>query len=336
MAETRLSDVYVPKTFARLIQQSQIELNAFIASGVAVADPILTKLFANGGNTGELPQYNGITVSEPNYSNDVAGDIAVADKIDTNVQMTRSASANNHWTTMDLTRELAIEDPVGAITGRIGHYWAQHSEKRVINSLMGVLADNVANDSSDMLHTVATDAAGAVTDAERISSQAIALAAQTMGDHSASLRAIAMHSITRTRLVIQDLIKEHRDNSSGKLLFETYVGMRVIVDDSLPAVMGSERITYTSILFGANALGFGTGKVETPTAVTRNELAGNGGGMETLTSRVNNIFHPNGGSFLSTLISGQSANYADLASGANWDRVVPRKGMPIAFLQTND
>ena len=42
---------------------------------------------------------------------------------------------------MDLSRELALEDPLGAITNRIGKYWAVNTEKRIINSATGILLD---------------------------------------------------------------------------------------------------------------------------------------------------------------------------------------------------
>lgn len=339
MAEVRLADVYVPTTFNRRAQQAQVELNAFIASGVAVADPLITQQFAAGGNIGELPQFNGITAGEPNYSTDNPATSATPEKITSSLQKVRSASRNNHWSTMDLARELADADPMDAITGRVGHYWAVDDQTRLINSMAGVLADNVANDSGDMLYqpgVAGDDSAAAIVDADRISGEAIARATQTMGDHKSKLRAIAMHSVQHTRLAIQGLIKDFRDDKNGELLFQTYLGLRVVVDDSLPVTVGTNRTLYTAILFGENAVGYGNGKVETPSEITREALAGNGGGQTIISSRVNTIFHPNGGSFLSASIAGQSATYAELAAAANWDRVVARKNMPIAFLQVND
>lgn len=335
MATTQLADVYVPLTFNRRTQQAQIELNAFIASGVAVPDPLITQQFAAGGNIGELPQFNGIVAGEPNYSTDNPGSSATPEKITSSLQKVRSASRNNHWSTMDLARELADADPMAAITGRIGHYWAVDDQTRLINSLSGVLADNVAADSSDMLYKIATDDNSAVTDAERISGEAIARATQTMGDHKSKLRAIAMHSVQHTRLAIQGLIDTIR-NQDNTIAFQSYLGLRVIIDDSLPTLVGTYRVTYTTILFGENAVGFGSGKVQTPSEISREALAGDGGGQTIISSRVNTIFHPNGASFLSDSIAGQSATYAELKEAAEWDRVVARKNMPIAFLQIND
>lgn len=336
MATTQLADVYVPLTFARRSQQAQLEMNAFIGSGIAQADPAIATQFAAGGNIGELPQFNGITIQEPNYSTDDNTSNAVPQKIGSVKQLLRSASRNDHWSAMDLTRELADSDPVAAITGRIGAFWSSDDEKRLINSVEGILADNVANDSGDMLHNIATDDAGAVTDAERISSEAIALGAQTMGDHSRNIAAIAMHSVQHTRLAIRGMIKTVTNDKDASLTYDTYLGKRIVIDDSLTPEVGTNRLTYTVALFGAGAVGYANGKVQTPSEMSRNPLAGDGGGESIISSRVNTIFHPNGFSFLSASVAGNSATYAELKDASNWNRVVARKAVNLAFIKVND
>lgn len=336
MATTQLADVFVPTTFSRRAQVAQIERNAFIGSGVAVLDPLLEQQFAQGGRIGELPQFNGITAGEPNYSSDDPGSSATPQKIGSVLQRVRSASRNQHWSAMDLARELADADPMGAITGRVGSYWATDDQTRLIQSMVGILADNEANDSGDMVYSVATDAAGAVSDAERISGEVIARATQTLGDHKTNLVAMAMHSQLHTRLAINGLVKEHRDDADGRLLFETYLGYRIVVDDAMPVETGSNRMTYTAALFGAGAVGFANGKVETPSEITREALSGDGGGETIVSSRVNTIYHPFGFSFLSASVAGPTATYAELATASNWDRVVARKNVPLAFLKVND
>ena len=336
MSTVQLADVYTPTAFSRRAQQKQIELNAFLASGVAASDPLLTTMLSGGSNIVELPQFNGVTIKEPNYSSDDPGSDATPEKISSALQKARSASRNQHWSAMDLVRDLSDADPVGAITNRIGAYWATDDEKRLIQSALGVLADNEANDSGDMVNDIATDDAGAVTDAERISPAAVIAATQTMGDHKTGLSVIAMHSVQHARLQTLGVIVDNFDPETGALRYQTYLGNRVVVDDSLPAVAGSNRITYTTILLGPGAFGFGTGKVQTPSALSRNELAGDGGGESIISSRVNTAFHPNGFAFSSASVAGQSPTYAELATAANWNRVVSRKAVNMAFLKVND
>ena len=335
MAEVRLADIYNPLTFARRTQEAQLELNVFINSGVMVTDAELQNQIGAGGNIGELTNYNPLGTPEPNYSNDNPADNSTPNKVDSTKQRFRLASQNQSWSTMDLSRELALEDPVGAITGRVGKYWATTNERRLIRSMLGILADNVANDGGDMLYSVATDGAAAVADAERISPDVVLTAKQTMGDHAGSLTTIAMHSAIFTRLQRQNLIV-YIPNARGEITIPTYLNYTVLVDDSLPAVMGTNRITYTCILFGGGCVGMANGKVATPSELDRKPSAGNGGGQDVIHSRRSDLIHPFGFDFTSSSVAGQSATFAELQDATNWDRIWARKHIPIAFLQVND
>ena len=341
MAEVRIADIYNPLVFNGAVQEAAIELNAFLASGVMMRDPRVDALAKGPGNKGDLPFFFGLGnpqadgTNEPNYTTDDPADTATPAKISGSKMEYRKAFAHRSWSTMDLARELALQDPLGAITNRIGKYWAVNSELRLIRSALGVLADNVANDSSDMLFTVATDAATAVLAAEKVSSDAVISAKATMGDAAGSLSAIAMHSVVYTELQRQEVIQYERAAGTN-IMFPTYLGYRVVVDDSMPAVAGSNRITYTSILFGAGAFGFGQGSPLMASELEREPNAGNGGGQDIIHSRDTQIVHPDGFAWTDSSVGGQSATYAELAAAANWNRVyAERKNIPMAFLQTN-
>lgn len=334
MANVQIADIYNPLVFSGAEQEAQIELNNFIASGVMVEDPRLTAMASAGGNIGELPFFKPLGTEEPNYSNDVTGDVSTPNKITTGIMKYRLASQNQHWSSMDLAAELALQDPVMAITNRIGQYWATTNERRLIQSTMGILADNVANDNSDMVVSVATDATGAPTAAELVSNDAILDAQQTAGDHQSGFSAIAMHSVVYSRLRKQQLISFIRD-ADNNTLFQMYGNLRVIVDDSLSAVAGVNRVTYTTVIFGNGAVTHGDGRVLVPSEMERLPAKGNGGGQTDLHSRRADIIHPLGFEFTSASIAGQSANLAELATEANWNRVWERKNVPLCFLQTN-
>lgn len=334
MAEVRIADIYNPLVFSQAGQEAQVELNSFMASGVMVEDPRLTAMASIGGNIGELPFFKPLGTEEPNYSNDVTGDTSTAKKIADAKMKYRVASQNQSWSTMDIAVDLALADPVQAITNRIGSYWATTNERRLIQSTMGILNDNVANDSSDMVVNIATDSASAVTAAELVSNDAILDSQQTAGDHQAGFSAIAMHSVVYSRLRKQQLITFIRD-ADNNTLFSTYGNLRVIVDDSLSAVAGTNRVTYTTVLFGNGCVVSGMGRAKVPSELSRDPDKGNGGGQETLYSRRADIIHPLGFEFLSASVAGQSATLAELATTANWSRVWERKNVPLSFLQTN-
>lgn len=335
MATVKLENIYNPLTFARREQEAQLQLNKFLLSGVASMNPTLTTQAAAGGNIGELPFYKALGTDEPNYSSDDPDVNSTPKNIPSGKMIWRAAMQNQNWSVMDLAKDLALEDPVQAITNRIGQYWATQNERRIIAACLGILADNVANDSGDMRYSVATDSASAITDAERISADVILTGKQTMGDHAGNLTAIAMHSAIYTRLQKQNLI-DFVPASDGKTMIPTYLGYTVIFDDSMPAVAGSNRITYTCALFGTGLFDMGNGRVENASEMIRKPDAGNGGGEHRLYSRRNDIIHPYGFAFTSGSVAGNSATQTELKSASNWNRVMERKNIPLVFVQVND
>lgn len=335
MATAQLQDVYVPLVFNAAVDEAAIEKNAFLQSGVMTTNPVISNMATVGGNIGELPFFSPLaTAGEPDYTDDDPSHLATPANIGDAKMIFRLASMHKSWSTMDLARELGLKDPLAAITQKIGGWWATQVEKRVIATAMGVLADNDANDSDDMLKKIATDGAGAITDAELISAEAVIDAAQTMGDHKDALSVIAMHSVPYTRLQKLNLI-DYIPNARGEVNIPTYLGYRVVVDDSLPATAGSNRVTYTTILFAAGAIENGKGNIMVPSEMDRVPAAGYGGGQDIIHTRRAEIIHPYGFSFLSASVAAQSATLAELATAANWNRVVSRKNVGIAFLQTN-
>lgn len=334
MATTRISDIYEPTVFNQGVDEAATEANVFYQSGVMAREGFFDNLANGPGRITELPFYKPLDDVEPNYSSDDPAENSTPNKLGGAVQIARKAFMNNSWSAMDLARELALKDPLDGITNKIGVYWATQIQKRTVQSLMGVLADNVANDGSDMVYSVATDDAGAPTAAEKISGETVLAAKQTMGDAASRLSGIALHSVLYTSLQTQNLIDYERDPETG-MLYPTYLGYRVIVDDGMPAVQGVNRITFTAALFGNGALVWGSGLPEMPSEIDREPSSGNGGGQEIIYSRRQDIIHPTGFAFTSNTVTGESPSLANLALAANWDRVYARKNVPLAFLQVN-
>lgn len=328
--------IYNPLVFDGAVQEAAIEMNRFIASGIMMRDSRVDSMASGPGNVGDLPFFKGMTNDEPNYS---TADPAVSSTpayTTGGTQKYMTAHSNKSWSAMDLARELGLQDPMGAIVNRVGKYWAVHTEKRVINSSQGILLDNIANDSSDMLNAIHTETGTAATAANKISAEAVIDAAATMGDHSSDLAAIAMHSVVFTNLQKLNLI-DFIPDARGEVSIPIYLGYRVIVDDSLtPRAGTTDGYVYTTILFASGAVAYGSGTPEVPSEIDRLPAAGNGGGQEVIYSRTTEIIHPWGFAFDGSGIAGQSATYAELAAAAQWDRVfAERKNIGIAFLTSN-
>jgi len=188
-----------------------------------------------------------------------------------------------------------------------------------------------------MILDIGTDATGSATAAELISAEAILDAAQTMGDASDALDTIIMHSVVYNRLAKQNLI-DFIPDSEGRVRFPTYLGYRVVKDDGVKTISGTNRTKYFTYLVGRNAICWS----EAPTSpspnieVDRKPDQGNGFGGDILYSRRQFVLHPYGVKWTDTSVVGEFPTNAELATAANWDRVfAERKQINIAFLTTN-
>lgn len=340
---TQLSDLVYGVEYTGYSMEKALELNAFVQSGVAVQEPELDALAAGQGGTYDMPFFKQLGNVAPNISTDDDSVNASRQKITTGVEQARLHMYNQVWSSADLNKALIATDPLMAIADQTAHYWATWSQTMIIQSALGILADNIANDSGDMLFNAATitDANGGAA-ARKLQNDVLIDAAQTMGDHKNNLVAVAMHSAVHSNLQKQGALQDIHNMETGALLFQTFMGKRVIVDDSMPVLTesindgggASNKTVYVSILFGAGAIRLGTGAPKVATETQRVPLGGNGGGIEDLIERRHPIVHPTGFKWLNASVSGKSATSAELATAANWDRVKQRKNIPLAFIKS--
>lgn len=338
MADTRLSDIVDVTVYQDLAPVNSPEKTAFYESGVVVRDPMLDGLAAAPGKLAELPFWNDLDADdEPNYSNDNPANEATPAKVTQGEQITRKAFVNQGYSAMDLTRELAMgDDALQHVRNRFGTYWQRQHQRRLIAAARGVYADNAANDGGDMSHNIASQSTAGTGAGTQWSQGAFIEAAFTMGDMVDGVTAIAVHSVVAKQITEQNGAEDVRD-SEGNLLYRTYLGRRIIVDDGLPAIAGTTDATavnYMSVLFGPGAFGWGEALPTVPVEVERSARKGNGGGQEELWERKTWILHPAGFQQTGTP-SGESFTLAELAGAAVWDRVVERKNANMAFLWTN-
>ena len=341
MANTLISDVIVPDIYATYTAVDGPEKTAFFDSGVAFRSPFLDSKMTGGGRIIDLPFWKDLDASnEPNYSTDATTDVAVPQKVVAGEQLARIAYLNEGWSSADLTADLAGSDPMQRVKNRTGTFWMRQWQRRTIKSLIGVYADNVANDSSDMVNDISGATNADITSATVFSRSAFTSAAFTSGDHFDDYVAIAVHSVVYKRMVDNDDI-DYIPDSMGQLTIPMFMGRRIIIDDGMPYTAAGGPLPddsaplYTSILFGSQAIGYGEGSARTPFEIEREASQGNGAGIETLWERKEWLIHPFGFQFTSNTVTGQSPTWANLVLAANWDRVVERKNVPLAFLVTN-
>lgn len=344
MASVQLSDVIIPTVYMSYDAVNTTELQAFFASGAVVRNPVIEQALASGGVTGHLPFWNDLDHTiEPNYSTDNPADVAVPNKVTAGEMIFRRADMNQGYSAADLVAQLAGSDPMQRIRQRFQSYWDGVWQRRLIGTVRGMLAKNVATYSSDMVSSVALETTVGQTSANWFSRVNFTGAIFTLGDQFGKVVAIAVHSVVYKRMIDNDDITFERPSqvdpnipisAGGNIPY--FLGKAVIVDDNMPLIAGTTSgFKYISVLFGEGAIGYGEEPAKVPVEVIRAPAQGNGGGVEQIWERKAMLMHPFGHKWLGGSVAGQSPTYAELALAANWDRVVPRKNIPIAFLITN-
>ncbi len=332
-----LAEVIEPEVYLSYQTVDDPEKTAFFESGIAVRNAELDAKAGSGGKILDIPFWKDLDqTAEPNYSDDSDTD-ATPGKLVAGEQVARNAYMNHGIQANDLVSEIAGSDAMARIRARFSTYWQRQFQRRVIATLNGVLADNVANDDGDMVHNIAVSSNTTPQAGNVWSREAFTGAAFTLGDRFQDTSAIAVHSIVYKRMVDNDDIEYIRP-SDGSMAIPTFLGRRVIIDDGLPVREGasSTKTEYVSVLFQGGALGFGSHLPKNAVAVSRDEAAGRGAGVETLWERKTWLLHPLGFEFKShTVTNNVTPSLANLALAANWDRVVDRKNVPLAFLITN-
>lgn len=335
----RLSDVFEPTVYGSYTAVNNPMSSAFIRAGIMVNNDLLNGIARAGGRNATVPFWQDIDPTiEPNYSNDDPADLAVPNKIGSDTMTARKAWLNQGFGEMDLVTELAGASPLQHVRNRFGTYWVRQQNRRLIASCVGVLADNVANDSGDML----VDITGLSGGNEVFSANAFIDAAYTAGESADMFTGIAVHSQIMARMTKNDEI-DFVQESEGDIVTPRYRGRRVIVDDTLPVSGSGNARVYTSILFGGGAIGFGgvegsafalgEGVPKVAAEVSRTAEAGNGGGMESIWERKTWIIHPFGFEWIEGSLAEMSPTLADLRLAAHWSRVVSRQQVPLAFVK---
>ena len=326
MATTQIADIITPEVFTSYVIQNSVERSAFAKSGVVVLNAAINEHLKAGAESFKVPFWKDLGDAEANLANDDPADDAVPGKLGSEKQMVRKSFLHNAWGAMNLASELSGSDALARIQDRASAYWERQFSRRLIASMKGILADNVANDSGDMVKDI-SGLAGALAD---FSATAVIDAAGTLGDGMDALTTIAVHSDIYKRMLQADLIDSLPDSQGG--FIKVFRGLAIVVDDALPVASS----IYTTALFGPGAFSYGmtAPRIAAGTEVENKPGAGNGGGQQILHSRINLAVAPLGYTWLEGSVAAESPSIAELALAANWNRVAERKAIPLAFLKS--
>lgn len=330
---TAITNIIVPDVFIPYTIQRTTDLSRLVQSGIVVPDPQLDILAQKGGKLIDMPFFNDLTGADEVLSD---SDPLTVGRIGTSQDVARLLMRGKAWGVGDLAKALSGADPMAAIGDLVAEYWNRREQVILLSALAGVFADNVANDSSDLVHDISVTDAATATASNLIGPDAVIDAKAKLGDAADKLVAIQMHSVVYARLQKLNLIEMVPD-SEGKIKIPTYLGLEVIVEDG--AVDGTDYLRaattngyrYTSYLFGKGAVGRGEGNAPVPVETDRDSLQGE----DFLIHRRHFILHPRGIRWTETACTGASPTNTELTTTSNWNRVYSRKNIRIVKLVTN-
>ena len=328
MAGVRISDIIVPEVFIPYMDERTAELSSLLGSGIMVTDPKLDELAASGGTIINMPFFQDLTGDDEVLADDT--DLTPG-KLTTAKDMARLHLRGRAWGSHDLAKALAGADPMASIANKVAEYWNRRFQAVLVATLRGVFADNVDNDSSDLLLNVSIAAGLSAVAANKISATNVLAAKQLLGDSGGKFVGVAMHSSCYTDLQTQNLIV-YIPNARGEVNIPTYLGYRVIVDDGCYTVAGGTNGFVSQVyLFTAGAIGFGNGGAPVPIETDRDSL----GSEDLLITRKHFLMHPQGFAWTEGTIAGEAPTNAELALAAHWSRVAEKKNCGVVCLTVN-
>lgn len=342
---TAIADIVVPSVFTPYMAENKpFKVAMLEQSGILAApEPLIAQRFTTGGVQIEVPFWDDLDDTEPSVMNDSDTQIGVSKVTASDMKAYKHRLAKKHGAKniAGFSATGRGDSPMNRVAERIGAYWGRQKEMRIIANAEGVIADNVANDSSDMVYSVYSDIASP-TAANRISYQAINRARLTMGENLDDLRVIAMHTNVYGTLLDDEKI-DFKKPSESPFQVPYYAGMMVIHSEQMPVATGTNSDQYDCYLFAPGAFMHIDEVPSRPTIygnegteITRDPGIGLGGGADYLTTRRFELIHPAGMDFLAASVeAGHGATLAQLRLATNWDRKYFRKNVKMACLRVN-
>lgn len=312
MAVTKFSDLVVPEIFTKYLIQETTKTNNFLNSGIASSDPAV--IISEGGRTVNIPFFKELSANDELLDETTALTVnnITADK-DVAAIHARSVA----FGATDLSKLFSGADPIAAMRVQLGNFWSQKFTDIILNTLTGIfgvaaLADNVLDNSANVL------SADVMSDAMFL-----------LGDKSAKITAIAMHSKVLAKLKKLDLISTVQP-STLEPAYNSYMTKRIIVDDTIVPVSGSgATAVYPIYLFGAGALAYNENNVLATYEQDRDILAK----QDVFTSTRVFTMHPRGVKWVGTP-TGSTPSNSELATSTNWALVEAPKNVAIAQVLT--
>lgn len=344
MAITQVSNIQlniIPELVQKYVVEMHPDMNAFQRAGILMPRADHDQQFLVKNSQCRLQYWNIMDHdAEPDLMDDTEN-VAPPLNSSKGEMKTRKLYYHKSWKMANFAQALGKENPNQVVAAQIAGYWDAVKNRILVAEALGIYADNIANDASDMVNDVSGATNNDVNANTRFSAEAMVDAMVTSGEHMDDYTAVAVHPIVYARMKKSELI-EYVQPAGQNLQLPTYLGKYVVVDKRLPftAATGTggtdAAAKYTSILFAPGAFGFGEEIPAQGAAYVKEEPdEGHGAGTQKIGYRKHWIIHPNGFDWQESNIGGASPTIAEISEAAQWDRKYQRENVKIAFLITN-
>lgn len=333
MAVTRISDILVPELWVPYLREQTAENSRLFQSGALVNDATIDGEIQRGGNSVHIPFWKDLGsdgTTDSAQGDDPTSSITPG-KIESDEQVGVVLRRVVSFGAADLAAALAGDDPMGVAADRIAPFWDRRFNAAAISVIQGALgALDAESPSNNGYVDVAVESGTPVLlDADTV----IDARQQGLGDASDDLTLMFVHSKVYARLQKLNLI-DFIPDARGEVTIPTYLGMQLVVSDSLPVDTSGSNAIYETYIAGPGALRYGEASAKTPVAVQREELEADGAGVEYFVSRRDVVIHPLGFKYSGSVPSAGPTNTA-LGTAGNWTRVFERKNVPLVGIKTN-
>lgn len=152
-AYTRIADAIVPSVYAQYSFEEHVQSLEIYQAGILFSDPAISSKLSMGGRSVDMPGWKDLGNDPSEPVNDDPADSIEMKKIGSRREVAARNVRAQAWGVPDLTAILAGDDPQKLIVRRQTEYWQRANKLTLLGILKGVLADNVANDGSDLVRT---------------------------------------------------------------------------------------------------------------------------------------------------------------------------------------
>jgi len=310
------------------------ELKNILESGLIATNEKLRKI-VNDNEAGfkfELPYVDEPDYAEPSVMDD-SSNLITAEDFEWANQFAVLGLYAKSYKYSNLAAEIGRDsDPAKVIRDIIGNYWGRDLQRRMV-----AILSTIAQKSTELLHDVADDSTDATKDV-KLSPSIILEAIAKQGDQQDKFDFLFVHSKVYKDLKEQDLIEMVIPSQNPALKPVPFYGkFRVIVNDLMPTIQGSNKTKYLSVIAQRGLFAYANKELGgnlPPLEIYKDPRTGYGSGETQVISRRGFVLHPVGWSFEGTLAQ-PSPTFADLQKASNWVMKMEAKKQKYVAIITN-